>query len=453
MSKPRLPAAALRRQDFEAEDECCVDTFCSGRRCFQILAAAHTTGGLVAISMISAIIDAQLSQQSRIWGFPSSGIHALGGFAILPLLGQLLSKADSGDASRIIAGVAFICGLLVALALPVMFIAGNGSLVPDVCCLASLLLGACEASVRLVLLNEVQATSLHLTQSLGVAFFLSFLGRALGSAVANTPWGTNGYFVGVNSKRCPTGSTCMRVQVCMLLALPFQLLGLCLAMRLRSEKKRWRSRTPKDLAVESHNKEKEDIEMEELLQDPGTVIALVGALLCSISSSCAEEQSRRFAGGDWVGLALAACFLSCCFVRSWVRCLGGFGTWMVAALLNSFLLLLVPAVADWQRPFWVALAAGLLPLVLVTLPAVVAIRRTRARQRPPCVALALVLALQEGGQVLWTLAGPLFALGLVASTGLGSVCSAYVAVLCSRAIVCDRDGDKKRARAPRASEV
>ena len=35
----------------------------------------------------------------------------------------------------------------------------------------------------------------------------------------------------------------------------------------------------------------------------------------------------------------------------------------------------------------------------------VAIRRTRARQRPPCVALALVLALQEGGQVLWTLAG------------------------------------------------
>ncbi|CAK9043389.1 unnamed protein product [Durusdinium trenchii] len=120
-----------------------------------------------------------------------------------------------------------------------------------------------------------------------------------------------------------------------------------------------------------------------------------------------------------------------------LRSLGAFGAWLVAAVLTAAMLLVSPMVAGLWGEVWAALATGVLPLFFFALPLVVLLRRARARNRVPTLALALGLATQKGALVLWNLIES-FVVGL--EPWLGALCGIWAAVLCSRALVCDRDG-------------
>lgn len=463
--KLHLPPAAIRRSWEEPSGECCCDNACRGNTCFRILAAAHTTGGLLAVAMISAIVEKQHQQDPEPMR-RSMGLlaHPLAAFAVLPLLGTLIAKApDFIRAIRLLGSAAFVVCLMVDLVLPSLFLASNK--VDDVLPVCSLLLGFCDAAVSLALLcacenQVVKAHSVRLTEAFGVAFVVALWGESLGLAMAAAPWGQNGYFSGFTSDKCVAGSTCMRMQICGLLGVPFQLLGLVLALRLNSKKCRWRSsRSSPSQGGKSRSsgeKSKEELEEEEivvdtesqlaeLVQDPGTQVALLSTLLSGVAMLCAKEQAQVFMAprgqtSNIPGAALRFLFgiLGCGLAPRLVRAFGAFGTWMVAALTTSALLLVSPVTTGFGVDWWAATATGLLPVLFFALPCVVTARRARARGRPVSLALALTLATQQGSCVLWQAAGHVLPNGL--GPWLGAVCSVWAAVLCSRAIVCDRDG-------------
>lgn len=390
--------------------------------------------------------------------------HPLAAFAVLPLLGTLMAKApDFVRAIRLLGSVAFVVCLMVDLVLPSLFLASNK--VDDVLPVCSLLLGLCDAAVSLALLcasenQVVKAHSVRLAEAFGVAFVVALWGESLGLAMAAAPWGQNGYFSGFTSDKCVAGSTCMRMQICGLLGVPFQLLGLVLALRLNSKKRRWRSsRSSPSQGSKSRSsgeKSKEELEedevvvdtenqLAELVQDPGTQVALLSTLLSGVAMLCAKEQARVFMAprgqtSNVPGAALRFLFgiLGCGLTPRLVRALGAFGTWTVAALTTCALLLVSPVTTGLGVDWWAATATGLLPALFFALPCVVTVRRARARGRPVSLALAMTLATQQGSCVLWQATGHVLPNGL--GPWLGAVCSVWAAVLCSRAIVCDRDG-------------
>ncbi|CAK9110582.1 unnamed protein product [Durusdinium trenchii] len=169
--------------------------------------------------------------------------------------------------------------------------------------------------------------------------------------------------------------------------------------------------------------------------------ALVSSLLCGIALLCARERAKVFStplgrSEAWNGRLLSS-LLAAAMVPRLLRSLGAFGAWLVAAVLTAAMLLVSPMVAGLWGEVWAALATGVLPLFFFALPLVVLLRRARARNRVPTLALALGLATQKGALVLWNLIES-FVVGL--EPWLGALCGIWAAVLCSRALVCDRDG-------------
>ncbi|CAK9046105.1 unnamed protein product [Durusdinium trenchii] len=442
--KIRLPAAALSNRWEEPHQDDCCDTAC--RASTFSLTAAHSTGGLLAISMISAILQEQ-SQSDADPNRRSLGLLAqpLAAFAVLPCLGTLLVKApDVVKALRLLCSSAFVLCLLVDLMLPSLFMTTHK--VSDALPVLSMLLGFCEGGVKLALLSvcENQAVKCNeatrLAEGFAVAYLLNLWGKSLGVAMALAPWGKNGYFTNFTSEKCVAGSTCMRMQICGLLCIPFQLIALVLALRLPGDRKRWRNSPSAKVQEEAEERNAEN-ELDELFQDPGTNLALVSSLLCGIALLCARERAKVFStplgrSEAWNGRLLSS-LLAAAMVPRLLRSLGAFGAWLVAAVLTAAMLLVSPMVAGLWGEVWAALATGVLPLFFFALPLVVLLRRARARNRVPTLALALGLATQKGALVLWNLIES-FVVGL--EPWLGALCGIWAAVLCSRALVCDRDG-------------
>eukprot|EP00913_Durusdinium_trenchii_P028037 g26286.t1 len=275
--------------------------------------------------------------------------------------------------------------------------------VSDALPVLSMLLGFCEGGVKLALLS--------------VAYLLNLWGKSLGVAMALAPWGKNGYFTNFTSEKCVAGSTCMRMQICGLLCIPFQLIALVLALRLPGDRKRWRNSPSAKVQEEAEERN-------------------AGA---SRSRGVAGTESLKKTLGRseaWNGRLLSS-LLAAAMVPRLLRSLGAFGAWLVAAVLTAAMLLVSPMVAGLWGEVWAALATGVLPLFFFALPLVVLLRRARARNRVPTLALALGLATQKGALVLWNLIES-FVVGL--EPWLGALCGIWAAVLCSRALVCDRDG-------------
>lgn len=133
----------------------------------------------------------------------------LAAFAVLPLLGTTVAKApDLIKALRLLGSAGFVLCLLVDL----MFSSAVAVALPPL----AALLGLAEAAVSLALLGacEAQARSAtRLAEALAVAQLLRCWGAALGTAMAHTVWGENGFFTSFTSEKCPKGSACMRMEI------------------------------------------------------------------------------------------------------------------------------------------------------------------------------------------------------------------------------------------------
>ncbi|CAE7041910.1 unnamed protein product [Symbiodinium natans] len=464
--KPRLPPAAFaRREDAYSDDECCDDA-CKSRGCLQTLAAAHTAGGLLPMAMIIEMFEEQ-TRRTPSFSWTSLALPAAS-FSVLPSLGVLLSKAASSEGCgplRRLAAAAFVMALSVATLLPTVGSPGDdAALVQNSVLLAAVALGFAGAAVQLVLLfccTEVAVSSARLCRALAVAALIRSFGEFLGQAVASESWGLNGYFSSFASDSCPTGP-CMTFRVSMLLAVPLLLLGLCLSLRLRGEKRRWRLKPGKTAKESSEAKEasphatetkeaQHDNLVEEFLQDPGAVAALLALLLCGVANEALSQQQEIFQAllglprRDLASARLAGSLLSALAVVRLVRCLGAFGTWLMGAMLQSALLLISAGMQDAgaaSKLMWIV-AAGCSPILLLTVPYVVVLRRSRLRGSAGPLVLALAGAVAQAARVLWRGPGHELQLRLGVEPvilGLGGVAGIWAAVLCSQAIACDRDG-------------
>jgi len=468
-SKPRLPPAAFARPqsdlDFLSDEEGCCDTACRSRACLQTVAAAHTAGGLLPVAMVIEMFEQHASRTSSFsW---TSMALPIASFSILPSLGVLLAKAASSDncgPARRLVGAAFVVSLFVTMLLPTVGSpSDDATLVRNSLMLSAVALGLSGAAVQLVLLfccTEVVVSSARLCHVLAVAGLIRSFGEFLGLIVASEPWGHDGYFTAFASESCPTGP-CLTLRVSMSLAVPFLLLGLCLSLRIRGEKRRWRlkrGKTPKDSAQQpdasphdSESKAQNENLVADLLQDPGAVAALFTLLLCGVASEASSQQQeiiQASAGVPRRGLAaarLAGSLLAALTVCRLVRCLGAFGTWLMGAMLQSALLLVSTGMQDagsTSKLAWIS-AGGYIPILLHTVPYVVVLRRSRLRGSSGALALALVGAVAEAARILWR--GPGHELQLLLGAepvilGIGGTAGVWAAVLCSQAIACDRDG-------------
>ncbi|CAE7210526.1 unnamed protein product [Symbiodinium pilosum] len=117
----------------------------------------------------------------------------------------------------------------------------------------------------------------------------------------------------------------------------------------------------------------------------------------------------------------------------------------MGAMLQSALLLVSAGMQDagsLAKLVWIG-AGGCSPILLLTVPYVIVLRRSRLRGAAGPLALASVGAVSQAARVFWRGPGHELQLRLGAEPvilGLGGAAGVWAGVLCSRAIACDRDG-------------
>lgn len=472
----------------------------SQRVCCSLLPAAQVAAGLLPIGFCDTVLAehwpvllAGGSHQGDDWQWLAGLIARLAtpvaALLLSPALGVLSERAWSrGDCSGLHKLLAWHGLVWAAIAQLLLFAAFDlGLLFGDphavgpvslaVSCLGATIYAIARAALQ-VSFHARAAESVPVSR-LGSAFALTSMlwqvGELLGRLVAQAQWGKLGYFSGLATQACGWGSRCFDMRVGLLTALVLTLLGCPLAalatvngdvgrQQRRKQQVQSAASSPRSLPSR-HSGLAKPSDVEAALRDPGARAILVAAGLAWAGWWALEVVLGHFVTkelvpgsattttlrdgrslGLCVGISLAA------LLPRLTRTLGAFGLLLTGALFEAALLLLAPALRANPGKRLVTLwltCFGLVHALLLAMPPAIAARRARARSTPVAVAMAIICVPGPAAQVSWEwLAEPVRRLlgSDVAVLCAGGACSVWAAVICSRAMACDRDGQRPLSR-------
>jgi len=293
------------------------------------------------------------------------------------------------------------------------------------------------------------------------------MGGAFGWAASTVDWGRIGYFPALATAACGQRSgACFNVRLEMFFAVTLTVLGSSLAMLAdEGDGRSRRSHRAAKLNADARSMTLELVpenatSVEVALTDPGARAVLLASGLAWSGWWCLEGTLEGFTTGELLGvtwgrsvvrsarqLRMLVGLVVAFSLPTLVRSVGEFGAWLSASLaLASLLLVGVGLRADpgfASVEVWLS-AFGGVEVFLLVVPYVIMIRRAQARGTPAALAVAMV-NVPAAAACLGHAALAGRVRNLLGETGttdlcVGAVCALWAAEVCSRAIVCDRDG-------------
>jgi len=298
---------------------------------------------------------------------------------------------------------------------------------------------------------------------LGTAFALASLfgmvGDALGRATAAVDWGLVGYFGVLATEACGASSVCFNARVAMLVGMVLALLGDVLAVLAGigrgSRRGRWKSGR---LAPLSEQQLEAPTIVELVLEDPGAKAVLLASGFAWAGLWACESHLDRYVAREVLGptegpgavragrlLRFAVGAPVALALPRLLTALGGFGLWLSGSLAMSALLLISPMARAFPQASLVTVWAagfGAVYALQAAVPYAILARRSRARSTSVPVAMAIANVPSYVAQLCWFWAADSVHSWFHSDVGVfvvGAVCAVWAAVVCSYALVCDRD--------------